>query len=98
MLFMNNRGIIKSCGKVRGLEQRFESRVLPMFARRTAEVNKLSPRLYLYGLALGDFDLAPREFLGEEARWSATGTEWSPSIGSRRSTGSTSGRPWSYDI
>jgi len=54
------------------LEQRFESRVLPMFARRTAEVNKLIPQLYLHGLALGDFDLALRGLLGEEAPVSAS--------------------------
>jgi putative transposase len=58
--------------RVRGLEQRFESRVLPMFARRTAEVNKLIPQLYLHGLALGDFDLALRGLLGEEAPVSAS--------------------------
>ena len=38
--------------RVRGLEQRFESRVLPMFARRIAEINKLVPQLYFHGLAL----------------------------------------------
>ena len=58
--------------RVRGLEQRFESRVLPMFARRTAEVNKLIPQLYLHGLALGDFDLALRGLLGEAAPISAS--------------------------
>jgi putative transposase len=58
--------------RVRGLEQRFESRVLPMFARRTAEVNKLIPQLYLHGLALGDFELALRGLLGEEAPVSAS--------------------------
>jgi len=58
--------------RVRGLEQRFESRVLPMFARRTAEVNKLIPQLYLHGLALGDFDLALRGLSGEEAPVSAS--------------------------
>jgi putative transposase len=58
--------------RVRGLEQRFESRILPMFARRTAEVNKLIPQLYLHGLALGDFDLALRGLLGEEAPISAS--------------------------
>ena len=57
--------------RVRGLEQRFESRVLPMFARRTIEINKLIPQLYLHGLALGDFDLALRGLLGEEAPISA---------------------------
>lgn len=58
--------------RVRGLEQRFESHVLPLFARRTAEVNKLIPQLYLHGLALGDFDLALRGLLGEEAPVSAS--------------------------
>jgi transposase-like protein len=58
--------------RVRGLEQRFESRVLPMFARRTAEVNKLLPQLYLHGLALRDFDLALRGLLGEDAPVSAS--------------------------
>jgi transposase-like protein len=58
--------------RVRGLEQRFESRVLPMFARRSPEVNKLIPQLYLHGLALGDFDLALRGLLGEAAPVSAS--------------------------
>ena len=58
--------------RVRGLEQRFESRVLPMFARRTAEINKLIPQLYLHGLALGDFDLALRGLLGKAAPVSAS--------------------------
>jgi transposase-like protein len=57
---------------VRGLEQRFESRVLPMFVRRSAGINKLIPELYLHGLALGDFDLALRGLLGEEAPISAS--------------------------
>lgn len=74
--------------RVRGLEQRFESRVLPMFVRRTGEVDKLIPQLYLHGLALGDFDLALRSLLGEaapvsastvarlKARWQGEWEEW----------------------
>jgi transposase-like protein len=58
--------------RVRGLEERFESRVLPLFARRTKGVSKLIPRLYLHGLALGDFDLALRGLLGENAPVSAS--------------------------
>jgi transposase-like protein len=58
--------------RVRGLEERFESRVLPLFARRTKGVSKLIPRLYLHGLALGDFDLALRGLLGEDAPVSAS--------------------------
>jgi putative transposase len=44
--------------RVRGLAERFVSRVLPLFKRRTREVSELLPSLYLHGLALGDFDLA----------------------------------------
>lgn len=53
--------------RVRGLEERFESRLLPLFARRTREVGQLLPELYLHGLALGDFELALRGLLGEGA-------------------------------
>jgi hypothetical protein len=52
---------------VRGLEERFESRVLPLFARRTEEVGALLPELYLHGLAQGDFELALRGLLGDGA-------------------------------
>ena len=58
--------------RVRGLEGRFESRVLPLFARRSKGVNQLIPQLYLHGLALGDFDLALRGLLGEDAPVSAS--------------------------
>ena len=50
--------------RVRGLEARFESRILPLFARRTKEVGNLLPELYLHGLSLGDFELALRGLLG----------------------------------
>ena len=53
--------------RVRGMDERFESRVLPLFARRTREVAELIPELYLHGLAEGDFDLALRGLLGEDA-------------------------------
>jgi putative transposase len=58
--------------RVRGLEERFESQVLPMFARRARDVNALLPELYLHGLALGDCDLALRGLLGEDAPVSAS--------------------------
>lgn len=57
--------------RVRGLKERFESRILPLFARRTKEVSELLPELYLHGLAEGDFDLALRGLLGEDAPLSA---------------------------
>ena len=53
--------------RVRGLEGRFESRILPAFKRRTEQVGQLLPELYLHGLAEGDFDLALRGLLGEGA-------------------------------
>ena len=47
---------------MRDLEERFESRVLPLtlLCKRTRQVRELIPELYLHGLALGDFDLALR--------------------------------------
>jgi putative transposase len=53
--------------RVRGLEERFESRLLPFFVRRTKAVGKLLPELYLHGLSQGDFELALRGLLGEGA-------------------------------
>jgi hypothetical protein len=38
---------------VRKPEERFESRLLPLSARRTREVSELIPQLYLHGLAEG---------------------------------------------
>lgn len=68
------RRLSTSCGtiavrrpRVRGLEERFESRILPLFQRRTQAVGELLPKLYLHGLALRDFDLALRGLLGEGA-------------------------------
>jgi len=61
--------------RVRGLEERFESRVLPLFCRRTKEVGELLPELYLHGLAEGDFELALRGLLGEGAPLSASSIE-----------------------
>jgi putative transposase len=58
--------------RVRGLGERFVSRVLPLFKRRTREVGELLPQLYLHGLALGDFDLALRGLLGDAAPLSPT--------------------------
>jgi len=58
--------------RVRNLEQRFESRILPLFKRRTEEVGNLIPELYAHGLAQGDFDLALRGLLGDGAPLSAS--------------------------
>jgi putative transposase len=37
--------------RVRGLAERFVSRILPLFQRRTKQVSALLPQLYLHGLA-----------------------------------------------
>jgi transposase-like protein len=58
--------------RVRNLDERFESRVLPLFKRQTQEVRELIPELYLHGLASGDFELALRGLLGEGAPLSAS--------------------------
>jgi putative transposase len=58
--------------RARGLERRFESRILPLFRRRSHEVGDLLPELYLHGLSLGDFELAVRGLLGEGAPLSAS--------------------------
>lgn len=58
--------------RVRGVDERFESQVLPLFAKRTPAVEELLPTLYLHGLAAGDFDQAMRGLLGEDAALSAS--------------------------
>jgi putative transposase len=71
-LTMSNGTVKLRRPRVRGLEQRFESAVLPLFARRTKEVGALLPELYLHGLAEGDFELALRGLWGEGAPLSAS--------------------------
>jgi transposase-like protein len=68
------RRLTLSCGtimvqrpRVRDAETRFESRVLPLFKRKSRAVERLLPELYLHGLAQGDFELALRGLLGEGA-------------------------------
>ena len=70
-LGLSNGTITLRRPRVRGLEERFESRILPLFRRRTEEVGQLLPELYLHGLAEGDFDLALRGLLGDGAPLSA---------------------------
>jgi len=61
--------------RVRGTEERFESRIIPFFKRRSKEVGQLLPELYLHGLAKGDFEMALRGLLGEGAPLSASSIE-----------------------
>jgi transposase-like protein len=70
-LALTNGTITVQRPRVRGLEERFESRVLPLFKRQSDEVKGMLPELYLHGLALGDFELALRGLLGEGAPLSA---------------------------
>jgi putative transposase len=57
--------------RVRNLDERFISKVLPLFKRQSKEVRNLLPELYLHGLVSGDFELALRGLLGEGAPLSA---------------------------
>jgi putative transposase len=71
-LSLSNGTITLRRPRVRGLSERFESRLLPAFRRRTEEVGRVLPELYLHGLAQGDFDLALRGLLGAGAPLSAS--------------------------
>ncbi len=50
-----------------GERQRFSSRILPAYARRSPKVTEVLPILYLHGLSTGDFAPALRDLLGEDA-------------------------------
>lgn len=50
-----------------GERQRFTSRILPPYLRRSTKVSELLPLLYLHGLSTGDFEEALRALLGPEA-------------------------------
>jgi len=71
-----------SCGTIevrrpraRDLEERFESRVLPLFRRHSQAVAELLPELYLHGLSRGDFEFALRGLLGSGAPLSPASIE-----------------------
>ena len=50
-----------------GKRQKFSSRILPAYARRSPKVTDVLPVLYLRGLSTGDFAPALRDLLGEDA-------------------------------
>ncbi len=58
--------------RLRGLEERFESKILPLFARRTKELGSAAAGAVPHGLSLGDFELALRGLLGAGAPLSAS--------------------------
>jgi transposase-like protein len=75
--------------KLRGLEERFESVLLPRFSRRTLAIGKMLPELYLHGLSMGDFELALRGLLGNGAPLSSSSisrlrSKWEAEYGSWR--------------
>jgi putative transposase len=61
--------------RVKATDERFESKVLPLFKRRSKELGEMLPELYLHGLSKGDFELALRGLLGDGAPLSATSIE-----------------------
>ena len=58
--------------RVRDTEEQFENRLLPLFVHRSRTVAGLIPELCLHGLSEGNFDLALRGLLGEDATVSAS--------------------------
>jgi putative transposase len=60
---VNDRRVDRETGE----RQRFGSRILPAYARRSPKVNDVLPVLYLRGLSTGDFGPALRDLLGEDA-------------------------------
>jgi transposase-like protein len=61
--------------RVRNADERFESRILPLFHRKSKELGAMLPELYLHGLAKGDFELALRGLLGDGAPLSRSSIE-----------------------
>jgi len=69
-------------------QEGFESKILPLFKRRSKELGEMLPELYLHGLASGDFELALRGLLGKgaplskasicrlKAKWQIEYEEW----------------------
>ena len=54
-----------------GERQRFSSKILPAWARKSPEISAVLPLLYLHGLSTGDFGPALEQFLGSGAGLSA---------------------------
>lgn len=50
-----------------GVRQRFKSKILPPYMRRSPKVDEVLPNLYLRGLSTGDFHEADLALLGEDA-------------------------------
>ena len=55
-----------------GERKRFSSAILPAWARKSPQISKVLPLLYLHGLSSSDFGPALEQFLGSGAGLSAT--------------------------
>jgi putative transposase len=60
---VNDKRVDEETGK----RERFSSRILPAYARRSPKVGEVIPILYLRGLSTGDFKPALEQLLGEDA-------------------------------
>jgi putative transposase len=60
---VNDRRVDEETGE----RQKFSSKILPAYARRSPKVNDVLPVLYLRGLSTGDFRPALEQLLGEDA-------------------------------
>jgi len=60
---VNDKRVVEETGE----RQRFSSRILPAYARRSPKVGEVIPILYLRGLSTGDFRPALEGLLGEDA-------------------------------
>ena len=85
-VYRNGHGKIRNFGmmggtvelrrpRLRNAEERFESRIIPLFHRKSKELGAMLPELYLHGLAKGDFELALRGLLGDGAPLSRSSIE-----------------------
>jgi putative transposase len=57
-----------------GERQKFTSKILPAYARRSPKVTEVLPILYLHGLSTGDFAPALRDLLSGSCGFTATRT------------------------
>ena len=57
-----------------GKRQKFSSKILPAYVRRSPKVTEVLPILYLHGLSTGDFGPALRDLLGEDAQGLSPGS------------------------
>ena len=64
---VNDRRVDEATGE----RQRFSSKILPPWCRKSPKISEVLPLLYLHGLSSGDFVPALEQFLGSAAGLSA---------------------------